>query len=258
MRYRTKTLKVLKDIFQYQPNTNGPQEVTFKAVTRQINEIKGNEFDAAVAFMFTQLESGFGFEGGDRDWEIFRNKVITDAAYCSDHAVLEITKETANGLFEANWETKELEGEVNDRISAEFDELINIFVAIFSVNKEFMLKSNLYDDYIKSDESFGYVFGFIDGFLQTRTKEFLKEVGQDEMTIINTVLSVVFQEIEFDENYLPIDRLNFLQNKMETHFMAAMVEGGNAAFEAVKQEHDNSLHWLSHFEEFSLTKKMLN
>ena len=87
-------------MFQYEPKLKGSQRDTFNAVTRQIKSIGGNQYDAAVAFMMVQLDSGSGLEGGDENWKRFRRKLITDAAYCSDHAILQDTKDVANGLFD--------------------------------------------------------------------------------------------------------------------------------------------------------------
>jgi len=256
MRYRSKTLSVLKTMFKYEPDLNGSQGDSFKEVTKQIRKIQGNEFDAAVAFMFTQIESGSGFEGGDNDWKLFRKQVLTDAAYCSDHAALEITKETANELFEAYWETEQLEEDTDETNTPDFDELITAISAALLVSKEFMQKSSLCDVYIQSDEAFGYVSGFIDGYLQTRTQEFLEQVGKDEVTITNTVLSIVFKDLDFDINYLPIDRLSTLQKSRDHQFIAAMASGGNAAFAFMntQREEYNHLHWLDHFEEYTANK----
>ena len=98
--HRSKVLNVLKTMFQYDPNLSGPQRATFNAVTKQMRKIGGNEYDSAVAFMLVQLDAGPGLEGGDDDWKRFRRKLLTDAAYCSDHAILNETKEAANGLFD--------------------------------------------------------------------------------------------------------------------------------------------------------------
>ena len=97
--YRTKTLNVLSQMFAYEPNLKGPQRTTFNGVTKQIRSIKGNEYDAAIAFMLTQLAVGSGLSGGNDDRKRFRQKLLTDATYCSNHAVLKLTKETVNGLF---------------------------------------------------------------------------------------------------------------------------------------------------------------
>jgi len=98
--HRSKVLNVLKTMFQYEPNLRGPQRATFNGVTKQMRKLGGNEYDSAVAFMLVQLEVGSGLTGGDDDWKRFRRKLLTDAAYCSDHALLNETKEAANGLFE--------------------------------------------------------------------------------------------------------------------------------------------------------------
>ena len=65
------------------------------------------------------------------------------------------------------------------------------------------------------------------------------------------------KELEFNENYLPIERMRLLQNSMDKSFMAAMIKGGNAAFELVKQEKENfdMLHWIDHFNEYSEQSK---
>ena len=86
-------------MFQYEPELKGFQRDTFNAVTRQIKSIKGNQYDAAVTFMMVQLDNGPSFESSDDNWKRFRRKLITDAAYCSDHAALQDTKDVANGLF---------------------------------------------------------------------------------------------------------------------------------------------------------------
>ena len=97
--FRAKTLNILKTMFQYLPAKHGPQSSTFKQITKQIKAEGGNEYDAAVAFMIAQIEVGEGFSGGSTSWKQFRRKVLTDASYCSDHAKLEITRDTANSLF---------------------------------------------------------------------------------------------------------------------------------------------------------------
>ena len=257
IKYRKETLQVLRDIFRYEPNMKMFQRDTFKAVTKQIKKIKGNKFDAAIAFMFTQIESGSGFSGGGNDWKSFRKKVISDAEFCSEHAVLEITKETISKLLDSNWEILDEMVDQPQQITAEFDNLIDALVTILLSSKSMIQNKKLFKRYIASDEAFGYVGGFIDGYLQTRTREYLEKVGQDDITITNTVLSIVFQELEFNENYLPIERMRLLQNSMDTSFMAAMIKGGNAAFELVKQEKENfdMLHWIDHFNEYSEQSK---
>ena len=76
------------------------------------------------------------------------------------------------------------------------------------------------------------------------------------MTITNTVLSIVFEDLDFDISYLPIDRLSTLQQNREPQFIAAMASGGNAsiAFMNTQREEYNHLHWLYHFEEYSANK----
>ena len=94
------------------------------------------------------------------------------------------------------------------------------------------------------------------GYLKTRTREFLEQVGKDEVTITNTVLLIVFEDLDFDISYLPIDRLSTLQQNREPQFITAMVSGGNAAFAFMntQREEYNHLHWLDHFEEYSADK----
>ena len=76
------------------------------------------------------------------------------------------------------------------------------------------------------------------------------------MTITNTVLSIVFEDLDFDISYLPIYRLSTLQQNREPQFIAAMVSDCNArfAFMNTQREEYNHLHWLDHFEEYSANK----
>ncbi len=64
------------------------------------------------------------------------------------------------------------------------------------------------------------------------------------MTITNTVLSIVFEDLDFDVSYLPTDRLSSLQQNREPQFIAAMVSGRNAAFALMntQREEYNHLH----------------
>ena len=105
--FRAKTLNVLKKMFQYLPAKYGPQSLAFNKVTKQMKANGGNEYDAAVAFMLAQIEVGSGFSGGSTSWKQFRRKVLTDAAYCSDHAKLQITQDTANRLFNEMVDTED-------------------------------------------------------------------------------------------------------------------------------------------------------
>ena len=76
------------------------------------------------------------------------------------------------------------------------------------------------------------------------------------MTISNTVLSIAFEDLDFDVNYLPTDRLSTLQQNREPQFIAVMVSDCNAAFAFMntQREEYNHLHWLDHFEEYSANK----
>ena len=76
------------------------------------------------------------------------------------------------------------------------------------------------------------------------------------MTITNTVLSIVFEDLDFDISYLAIDRLSTLRQYREPQFIAVMVSDCNAAFAFMntQREEYNHLHWLDHFEEYSANK----
>lgn len=54
--FRTKTLRVLKDEFNYEPNLTGVQKDPFNLVTRTTITNGGNEYDAAIAFIISQIK----------------------------------------------------------------------------------------------------------------------------------------------------------------------------------------------------------
>lgn len=53
--FRTKTLNVLKQELDYEPNIPGQQSVMFNEVTRSAKKMNHNEYDAAIAFMISQF-----------------------------------------------------------------------------------------------------------------------------------------------------------------------------------------------------------
>ena len=55
--YRSKVLRVLDQEFNYKPAVPGQQAQVFNAITKQIKERNGNEYDGAIAFMMIQIDS---------------------------------------------------------------------------------------------------------------------------------------------------------------------------------------------------------
>jgi len=94
--YRTKVLRVLRDLFFYEPNLSGFQREAFNEATRQIRKFGGNEFDAAIAFMYVQLDN---VPQTDDNFE-WRFNLVNNAAYASKKATLPTTRDTALEIFE--------------------------------------------------------------------------------------------------------------------------------------------------------------
>jgi len=246
--FRKKTRKVLLNYFGYGDVLMNYQLETFHGVTKQIHSINGNEFDAAIAFMLIQLDSGSGFENGDADWVTFREKVIANAKNCATNASLEITKDTVFSLSTADKDQTNGEFKTPEEVSEEFDNLIDFLTTILLTNKSLMQNTEGYEEYIQSDAAFGYVSGFVDGYLQRCTEEYLDKVGQEEITIMNTVLSVVFDDLGFDQFYLPIDRLMKLHKLSPTEFINALISGGEDAFSLAEQDNFDAgfFKWSDH------------
>lgn len=55
--FRAKVLQVLRIDFNYEPAVPGVQTKVFNTVTKEVRKSKGNEFDAAVAFMVIQADA---------------------------------------------------------------------------------------------------------------------------------------------------------------------------------------------------------
>ena len=91
--FRGKTVLVIQKDFDYDPVGPGQTHV-LREVCKQLRKLGGNEYDAAIAFMFVQIDA----LTINKETKKFRLEKAMIADRLANIAKLPITKETARGL----------------------------------------------------------------------------------------------------------------------------------------------------------------